>query len=110
MHTGLNDNLGIALGGLTGQSEAVADIVANAVENLGRHIVMRQDHSILLGLQPIDRRDQRGLQPPFQRRDPCLDLFPQRARLRLDLGGEFKTGKSVSHGPILMLNMSISGA
>jgi hypothetical protein len=51
-------------------------IVAHAVEDLGRHVVVGQDDGVLLALQPVDLGDQRGLQPPLHRGDVMLDLVP----------------------------------
>ncbi|MNR00828.1 hypothetical protein D3C85_1166160 [compost metagenome] len=76
VHARLDDHLGLGLRGLLGQTQAVADIVADAVENLGRHVVVGQDDGVALLLQRIDLADQLRLFRPLQRRHQTLDLLP----------------------------------
>ena len=103
---GLDDDRGVGLGRLAGQTKAVADIVADAVEDLRRHIVVRQDDGVLLALQRVDRGDQRRLQPPFQRGDARLDLLPDRAGCGLNLAGERQRHGSVRHNsPLLFCSL-----
>ncbi|MNI60722.1 hypothetical protein D3C73_1159540 [compost metagenome] len=97
MNARLNDHLGLGLGGLLGQPQAVADIVAHPVKDLGRHIVVGQDDGVALAFQPVDLADQPGLFGPFQRGDVVLDLLPHR-------GGLFRqflrqTESAVRHRP-----------
>ena len=109
VHAGLDDDLGVGLGRFLGQAKAVADIVAHAVEDLGRHVVVGEDDGVFLALQPVDLGDQRSLEAPLHRGDVMLDLFPQ------GKGGGFNRGRerklrTVGHGVLLMLNLSISSA
>ena len=106
----LDDHAGLGAGRFLGQAQAVADVVADPVENLRRHVVVGQDHRVLLGLQSIDRRYQRGLGAPFHRRDVAFDLFPDRGGLRLDLRGKRELEPIGGHARLLMLKLSISSA
>jgi hypothetical protein len=76
VHAGLHDDLGVRARGFPRQSQAVADEVAHPVENLRRHVVVRQDHRVFFALQGVDRRDQGGVDAPLQGRDLRLDLLP----------------------------------
>ncbi|MOA56860.1 hypothetical protein D3C78_1809260 [compost metagenome] len=76
MHARLDDDLGVRARGLLGQPQTVADIVADPVENLGRHIVVGQDDGVALLLQRVDLADQLRLFRPLQRRHQTLDLLP----------------------------------
>ena len=107
MHAGLDDDRSFAARGLFGQTQAVTDIVADPVENLGRHVVVRQDDGVLGYLQSVDLSDQRSLELPFHRRNVGFHLVPD------GLGGAlYRRGKrklrTVGHRDLLMLRMSIS--
>ena len=51
VHAGQHDHLGIDRHGLAGQRQAVADDVGDAVEDLRRLVVVRQDDGVPLALQ-----------------------------------------------------------
>ena len=57
MHAALHDDLGIGLRGLTGKLQRVADHVGDAMEDLWRHIVVREHDGVARPLQVIDRLD-----------------------------------------------------
>ena len=78
MHARLDDDLRLRARGLLGQTQAVADIVADPVEDLGRHIVVGQDDGVTLALEPVDLDDQLGLGRPLHRGDEIPDLVPDR--------------------------------
>jgi hypothetical protein len=65
MDAGKHGHVGVGRDRLAGEREAVADNVRDGVENLGRLIVVRQDHRIARPFQREDRfdvaRDQRLL-------------------------------------------------
>ena len=50
-----------------GEGERVADDVGDAVEDLGRLVIVRQDDGVTLPLQPQDRVDVLGEGRPFHR-------------------------------------------
>ena len=103
MDAGLDDHRRVGLRRLLGQTEAVADKVADPVEDLRRHVVVREDHCVAILLQPVDLGDQGGVGPPFDRRDPVAHLLPDRGRLGLDRGSEIEVRRSVSHRFLLAL-------
>ena len=51
MHTALHDCAGLHFGGLDRELQRVADDVSDAVEDLRRLIVMREDNGISLSLE-----------------------------------------------------------
>ena len=54
---GEHDDVGIDLGGFARQQQAVADDVGDAVEDLRRLVIMRQDDGVALALQFEDGVD-----------------------------------------------------
>ncbi len=69
MHAALHDDLGVGLGGLAGELERVADHVGDAMEDLGRHVVVRQHHGVARALEVVDGFDVRGEARPLDRRN-----------------------------------------
>ena len=63
---------------LARQRQAVADDVGDAVEDLRRLVVVRQDDGVALALQRQDGVDVVGEHGPFHRRDDGLDPVIQR--------------------------------
>ena len=75
MHAGEHDDVGVDLGGLARQQQAVADDVGDAVEDLRRLVVVRQDDGVVLFLEFEDGVDILGKGGPFGRRDHPFDPF-----------------------------------
>ena len=69
MHAALHDDLGVGLRRLAGELERVADHVGDAMEDLRRHVVMRQHDGVARALQIVDGLDVRGEARPLDRRD-----------------------------------------
>ncbi len=84
MHAALDDHLVRHLGRLDGELKRVAGEVRDAVEDLGRHVVVRQDHRVALGLELLDRTDVRGKARPIDLGDDPAD---PRIAVRRVLGG-----------------------
>ena len=78
---------------------AVADDVGHAVEDLGRLVVVREDHGASLLLQPVDLGDDRGEGGPFDLGDDVGDLCVEGLRGLGDFGrvGEV-CGPGLRHG------------
>ena len=70
MHAGQHDHVGIGRRRLAGQRQAVADDVGDAVEDVRRLVVVRQDDGVALALQLQDRVDVGREGRPFDRRIP----------------------------------------
>ncbi len=73
MHAGQDDDLGVDRHRLPCQRQTVADDVSNAVEDLWRHVVMREDDSVPFALQPENSIDILSEDRPFHRRDQRFD-------------------------------------
>ncbi len=94
MHAGQHDDIGIGIDGLTRECERVARDVGDAVKDLWRHVVVRQDDGIALFLELIDRGDIGRMNRPFDIRNDGLDVF-----VKLRGGGERGLGINVgTHG------------
>ena len=79
MHARHDDNARVALGRLAGERQAVADHVGNAMEDLRRLVVVREDDRIALALELEDRLDV-GLEGrPFERRNDAAHAFIEAA-------------------------------
>ena len=89
MHAGQHDDIGIDCHRLAGERQAVADDVGDAVEDLRRLVVVRQDDGIALPLQIEDGVDIIGEGRPFDGRDDPPHAVIERGRAR---GGD-------RHGP-----------
>ncbi len=61
--------------------KAVAQNIADAVEDLRRHIIMRENDRILFALQVADCLDIRRVRGPFERGDDALDASINRLQL-----------------------------
>ncbi len=57
MHAALDDDLGIDADSVAGELQRIALDVGDAVKNLRRLVVMRQDDGAALHLQPVDGMD-----------------------------------------------------
>src|SRR6185437_11476086 len=82
----LNDDLRIRSSCLARQGEAVADEVRDAVEDLGRHVVMAEDDRVLLALQRVDRGDGGRKRRPLDLRHDVRNLLIEPSRFAGDLG------------------------
>ena len=69
MHARHDDDARVALGRLARERQAVADHVGNAMEDLWRLVVVREDDRVALALEPEDRLDVRLEGRPFERRN-----------------------------------------
>ncbi len=67
-HAALDDDVGSGLRRLLRQAERIADEVGDAVVDLGRLVVVRQDDRVALALQALDRRDVRRVDRPLDLR------------------------------------------
>ena len=83
---GQDDDARIDLHGLARQGQAVADDVGHAVEDLGRLVVVRQDHGIALALQRQDGIDILGEGRPFDRGNDTLHAIVERGRADHQVG------------------------
>ena len=63
VHAGLHDDVGLRARRFLGELQAVAAEIADAVEDLRRHVVVRQDDGVALLLELVDRLDQRRVVP-----------------------------------------------
>jgi len=75
MHAALNDHVGIRFRGLPGELQRVANDVGDAVVDLRRHVVMRQDHGVADRLEVVDRFDVRGELRPLDSRNHARDAL-----------------------------------
>ena len=67
----------------SGELQPVAEDVAHAMEDLRRHVVMRQDNGVPRALEFVDGLDVRGEARPLERRDDPRDaLVKMRGRAR----------------------------
>jgi hypothetical protein len=69
VHAALHDDLGVGLRRLAGELERVADHVGDAMEDLRRHVVVRQHHGVARTLEVVDGLDVRSEARPLDRRD-----------------------------------------
>ena len=67
MDAGEHDDIGLDLGRLAGERQAVADDVGDAVEDLRRLVIMRQDHRVARLLQRRGSRRCRRRRPAIRR-------------------------------------------
>jgi hypothetical protein len=88
----LHDHVRVGLGRLSRQPKAVAHVVADAVEDLRRHVVVGQDHRVSLALERVDAVDQGRVEPPLVRGHAGADLLPDRGEVALDFGRERESG------------------
>ena len=77
----LDDDVGVGLRRLLGELQRVADDVGDAMEDLRRLVVVRQDHRVAGLLEVVDRLDVGRHHRPFDRRDDVLDLRVEVRRL-----------------------------
>ncbi len=90
VHARLHDDLGIGARRFLGELQAVATDVADAVEDLRRHVVVRQDDGVALLLQVVDGLDERRELRPLERRDdlrhPGVEGLHLASQLRREFG------------------------
>ena len=90
---------GVGARRLAGQRQAVADDVADRVEDVRRLVVVRQDDRVPLALQLEDRGDVVGQDRPFERRhvafDPAVELGQRQA-------GDGLGGEGLKHVRLLL--------
>jgi hypothetical protein len=74
MHAALHDHIGLNLGRLDRQLQAVAHEIGDAVIDVGRHVVMRKDDRVTLFFQLVDRGDIGGVNGPIGGRNDTVHL------------------------------------
>jgi hypothetical protein len=102
MHTGLHNHGRIGAGRFPRQGQAVACEIADAMENLGRHVIVAQDHGVFLPLQAVDGRNQGGMYRPFHFRNDLGNLGVKAVggpRHRIGIS-QFDTHLASPHPPI----------
>ena len=76
MYAGQDDDVGIRLCRALRQRQRIADDVGDAVEDLRRLIIVREEDGVTLALQPVDRINQRRMDRPFEARyDPAYSFI-----------------------------------
>ena len=85
MHAALHDDLGVGLRRLAGELERVADHVGDAMEDLRRHVIVRQHDGVARALEIVDGLDVRGKARPLDRRDDARYALVEMRRLARDL-------------------------
>ena len=94
MDAGHDDDARLARRRLARQRQAVADDVGDAVEDLRRLVVVREDDRVALALEPQDRLDV-GLEGrPFDRRDDAAHPVIEGAAA----GGRSRAVMAYTHG------------
>ncbi len=73
VHAGHDDDVGVGLRGHPGQLERVAPQVGDAVEDVGRHVVVGEHDRVAAPLQLADLRDDRFEDLPFDLGDDPLE-------------------------------------
>ena len=86
MHAGLHDDLGFDLGGFAGELKRVADEIGDAMIDLRRLVVVRQDDGVALLLHRVDGADIRREERPLDRGHHILDALIKVRGVALDLG------------------------
>ena len=92
MHAALHDHLGVGRRRELGELQAVAHIVGDAMVDLGRLIIMREDDGAALFLELVDRLHVRRVERPFDGRHDPGDALIEMRRRRLDLGRPVQPG------------------
>ncbi len=90
VHAALNDDVGLYFRGLDRELQRVAADVGDAMENLRRLVVVRQDHRAAHSLQFVDRLDGGRHQRPFDRRDHASDALIEMRGGAFDILGPFE--------------------
>ena len=88
MHAGLHDDAGLGAGGLPRELQGIATDIADAGEDLGRHVVVGEDHRVAFALEAVDRMDERREQRPLDGGHDVADALVKRRGLTLDFGRE----------------------
>ncbi len=86
MHAGEHDDIGVNARCLARQRQAVAYEVGDAVENLGRLVVMGEDNRIARALERKNGVDVAGEERPLDRRNDRLHALVERRRARKHVG------------------------
>ena len=102
MHAALHDDLGVGLGRLAGKLQRVADDIGDAMEDFGRHVVMRQHDRVPRPLQIVDGLDVGRKAGPLDRRDHAGDALIEMRGLAGHFGrvgeiGQKRLGQSRVH-------------
>jgi hypothetical protein len=87
VHAALHDDVGLHLGGFDRELQRVANDVGDAVEDLRRLVIMRQDDRVAGLLQLVDRFDIGRHERPLDRRDHAFDPFVKMRGGAFDFGG-----------------------
>ena len=85
MHAALDDDVGVGLGRLAGELKRVADHVGDAMEDLRRHVVVRQHDGVARALQLVDGLDVGRKARPLDRRDDARHALVKMRGLARDL-------------------------
>ena len=97
MHAGLDDDRRVRLSRFARELERVTAKVADAVENLGRHVIVREDDRVLGALHLIDGADQRRVGRPLDGGDDVLHALVERG----SFGGDFRrVGQTAALGGV----------
>ena len=86
MHAGQNDDVGLGLDGPARERQRVADDIGDAMEDLRRLVVMRQDHRVALLLQAVDGVHIGRVERPFDFGDHGPDALVDRRGRGRDVG------------------------
>ena len=84
VHAGLHDDLGIDASGFFGELQTVTAEIGDAVEDLRRHVVVRQDDGVFFCLEFVDRFNQRRVVRPLHRRHDAFDALIHRRHFALE--------------------------
>ena len=96
MHAGQNDDVGIDVHRLARKGQAVADDVGDAVENLRRLIIMRQDDRVAAAFQRQMASMSRGVNGPLDGGNGVADLGVEFRRARRHrTGGQRRAAASI---------------
>ena len=88
MHAGLHDDAGLGAGGFPGELQGIATDIADAGEDLGRHVVVGEDDRVAFALEAVDRVDERREQRPLNGGHAVADPLVKRGGFAFDLGRE----------------------
>ncbi len=82
---GLHDDAGLGLGGLARELQRVADEIGDAIINLGRLVIMREDDGVARLLRLVDRLHIGREERPLDRRHHRLHALVERRGFALDV-------------------------
>jgi hypothetical protein len=90
VHAALHDDVGFHPSRFDRELQRVAPDIGDAMEDLRRLVIMRQDDRVAGILQLVDRLDRGRHQRPLDRRDHLLDPLIEMRGRALDLGRPFQ--------------------